>query len=458
MVNRIFEDERGAKLVSNKLINIIILIFVLVMVLLLVLYWFFPNVLNDLIPDFMTNEGNETIDEDLCTKVAFIDKDGYFYIKGVKTNLYSTLRTNRIMYSAPWRGDIHIGNIESDGEERQVIIFDRYLGDFEEINEFEGIDEDKLPDLEILERFSESFRLGESSWLCEGERICKEKCEFFGECSERVDVDKVHIGRMDCEKGFCLVEKSKEILEDNGLEIKEFGFSNYEGGVDNLLDKDSFELTYGVESAKLIKFDIEGDDVCYVIRTNKRYLDKGSDDFDVVGWVAEGDDETLELSAWSLDGRSVVKRLEIKSKELPQGFAEGEVIRDKFFSGDIQGISVGERAYVFGVDIDMYDKEKKVGIAPNDFMIKKVGGNEVEILMYDKEKKVGIAPNDFMIKKVGGNEVEILMFGESGGFNVIDWKELDCLLWWRGIKLNLDKLKGEDYSLRKVLYEFCELN
>jgi len=186
----------------------------------------------------------------------------------------------------------------------------------------------------------------------------------------------------------------------------------------------------------LIKFDIEGDDVCYVIRTNKRYLDKGSDDFDVVGWVAESDDETLELSAWSLDGKRVVKRLEIKSKKLPEGFDDGEVIRDKFFSRDIQGVGVGERAYVFGVDIDMYDKEKKIGIAPSDYMIKKIEGNEVEIFLY----------------------------GESGGFNVVDWKKLDCdkrlrnLLGFGGVNLNLDRLKGEDYSLKKVLYEFCGLS
>ena len=248
---------------------------------------------------------------------------------------------------------------------------------------------------------------------------CFEYCNNFGECKEKGELDEFSLGKMDCGTNKeCYAKKNVENIKSGDLSIIDFYYT--ENGVKKtFLGKNEIGFIEG--DTEVISSRIEfSNNFCYSLKYNgeaiiKKYSEKNTGDI-TAGWVVKKG--FLEVVAWNPKGKEfVVKRIEIKSLGLPEGYENGKIIEDKNFKQEISTAKSNPVFYVFNLN---YNWETRMGVS--NYKIEIVDGKlKIYILgdFFEKEEK---------------------------------WFLLDCNIWGWGKEILIDKIKN---SLSETL-KSCE--
>ena len=240
------------------------------------------------------------------------------------------------------------------------------------------------------------------------EEKCFEYCKNFGECKEKGEIDEINVGQMDCGTNKeCYVKKNIEILKSGNLVLKDFYYTQ-NGEKKNFLGKNEIGFIEG--NIEVISSHIEfNNNFCYSLKYNgdaiiKKYSEKNTGDI-TFGWsVKKG---VLEMVAWNPKGNEfVIKRVEIKSLGLPNGYANGRIIENKNFKKEVLNSKNGDILYVFGLSYDWGSR---------------IGTSNYKIEVGDKELKIYIL-GEFFEKEE-------------------KWFLLDCHQWIIGEGIKIDKIK-----------------
>jgi len=323
----------------------------------------------------------------------------YFYMEGRPTALY--LHRNKEIWLNPTGEWTHkqIGFINENG-----VVF--IIGPFVDgkSQEFAEYSKRGLPRIELMRQLHESFRVRNFFCRSRDQLIEQEKCEencssLNGVCSLKPVKGKIIIGELDCDMQYCYANKTDEILENGNLRIKEFT-----GNKENLLEKEEWEIVFGMEGLQVFKYAIESsNEFCYVLRTNKEVIHRGSakgtynpERGSQTVWIPSAEDKIIELHAWEVNNpeRKVVKRIYIGEMKLPdikkddyinvipEKYEPGKPVEEDKIYGEVKQAKVGDVFYVTEIRFQWYKKGGKSG-GTADYKIKKIDNDKVEISVYN---------------------------------------------------------------------------
>ncbi len=254
-----------------------------------------------------------------CNVVGRINEDSYVSIAGVKSKLFYKDGEIYLDVSGWFSRDKKIGVIK----DTKVLIEDEFLG-------------------------QDNFKLLNGAFLLYGTYFCKsdvqigefcvEKCELYGgECGSKDSLKgDVSYGQLDCKDGeFCFVNWNRERLENSGLKINKFKYTNVDNKKDISFLEEGFERASfnGGEKGE-IEFSInnsgDANNFCFVVRSEdgnlikKNFNEKELNE--KFSWTVLNE-QVLELFVWVPgEDKGVFKRIMVDLEGIEREYRGGTSI------------------------------------------------------------------------------------------------------------------------------------